>query len=84
MGRSQGHILESVFATGSTETHSGVTRSAPFTSIEKMVFDRKRDALSFFTASGTQMISISSHRTYDRLPYATTTIGDVTYTITTE
>ena len=49
-----------------------------------MVFDRKRDALSFFTASGTQMISIPSHRAYDRLPYATTTIDDSTYTITAE
>lgn len=58
--------------------------SIPFSSIEKLVFDRKRDALSFFTASGTGIVSIPRHQAYGRLPYATTMIGDMHYTITAE
>jgi hypothetical protein len=82
--RSRSHVLEGVFGSGSIETYSGVTRSAVFPSIERMVFDRKRDALSFFAASGTQMLAIPGGQIYSRLPYATTTIGDMSYTITAE
>lgn len=79
---SKNQIIESILGSGSVQTRSWVTMSRPFTSIEKLIFDRKRDALSFFTASGTQLISIPSYWIYDRLPYATTTISDITYTIT--
>ena len=81
---SRSRVLENIFGTGMSETRSGVTRSMAFPSIEKMVFDRSTDSVSFFAASGTQMVSLPSGQTYDRLPYATTTIGNMDYTISAE
>jgi hypothetical protein len=73
-----------MFGTGSSETRSGVTRSMAFSSIEKMAFDRASDQVSFFSASGTQMVSFPSGQLYDRLPYATTTIGNIRYTVSAD
>jgi hypothetical protein len=84
MDRSRGQVLESVFGTGSIETQSGVTRSIAFPSIEKMTFDRASDSISFFAASGTQMVSLPSGQTYDRLPYTTTMISNTSYTISAD
>ena len=84
MDRSRGHVLESVFGTGSIVTQSGVTRSIAFPSVEKMTFDRASDSISFFASSGTQMVALPSGQIYDRLPYATTTIGNIPYTISAE
>lgn len=78
------HIIENILGKNMVETSSGVTKSIPYPSIEKMIFDRKKDALSFFTSSGTKMISLPSGRMYERLPYTETTIGNNTYTITAE
>ncbi|MBC7498610.1 hypothetical protein H7170_03105 [Candidatus Gracilibacteria bacterium] len=79
--RSRSHVLENMFGTGSSETRSGLTRSMAFSSIEKMAFDRASDQVSFFAASGTQMVSFPSGQIYDRLPYTTTTIGNTRYTV---
>jgi len=81
---SRSRILEQTLGTGSTESLSGVTRSRILSSIEKMTFDRKRDTLSFFAASGTQMVHFPSHQIYDRLPYATTRIGDIDYIVSAD
>ncbi len=82
--RSRSHVLENTFGSGSSETHSGVTRSIVFPSIEKMTFDRASDSISFFVSSGTQMVSLPSGQIYDRLPYTTTTIGNMRYTISAD
>lgn len=78
------HIIEWVFWSGWTETRSGITLSAPFSSIEQLIFDRKRDSINFFTSSWTNMVSVPNHVVFDRLPYATTSIWDSTYTINAE
>lgn len=78
------HIIEGVLGSGSTETYSGVTRSRAYPSIERLVFDRKKDSLSFFTASGTSMVGVPSGAVFDRLPYATTSIGGSLYTVSAE
>lgn len=77
-------ILSGVFGSGSTETHSGITRSRGFTSIHQLFFDRKHDTLSFFVSSGTSMISIPNWRIFDRLPYTTTSIDNILYTVSAE
>lgn len=76
--------MENIFGSGMIESASGVTRSPVFSSIERMVFDRKRDALSFFASSGTQMVSLPSGQIYERLPYATTRIAGVDYSVSAE
>ncbi len=77
-------ILENTFGSGNTETYSGVTQSKVFPSIERLIFDRKNDALSFFTLSGTKMIAIPSGQYFDRIPYMTLSIDSIPYTISAE
>lgn len=84
MDRAKGRVLETVFGTGYTEAQSGVTRSVVFPSIEKLVFDRASDSISFFASSGTQMVALPSGQIYERLPYATTTISNIAYTISAD
>lgn len=84
MERSRGHVLENMFGSEYIETQSGLTRSIPFPSIEKFAFDRASDSISFFASSGTQMVAFPSGQIYERLPYATTTIGNIAYTISAE
>ncbi len=75
-------IIENTLGTGSTQMLSGVIISRPFASIEKLTFDRKRDAISFYTSSGNQMVALPSYQVFDSLPYARSTIGNTDYTIT--
>lgn len=77
-------ILAGTFGTGWIHSSSGITQTNPFLSIEKLIFDRKTDSLSFFTSSGTSMVSIPTGRVYDRVPYATPTIGNKNYIINAE
>lgn len=71
----------SVFGSGKTETRTGIVLSPSYPSIEKLSYDRARDTLHFYTTSGASMISFPEGKAFERLPYGTTTLGDVQYTI---
>ncbi len=77
-------ILENTFGSGNIEINSGIIQTKVFPSIERLVFDRKHDALSFFTLSGSKVVSIPSGQYFDRLPYLITVIGNTPYTISAE
>jgi hypothetical protein len=75
------NILKTIFWTWWIESHSGLTASSPYKSINNLTFDRKYDSINFYTSSGSKMISIPDGISYDRLPYMKTTIWDISYTI---
>ena len=77
-------ILDSVFGSGSIDTHFGVSQTIGYIGIHQLVFDRKNDSLRFFISSGTSMLSIPNWRVFERLPYTTTTIDDILYTVSAE
>lgn len=74
-------VLQNAFWTGSVETRTGITLSPAYGSIEKLSFDRSKDMISFFTASGSDMVAIPEMRVFDRLPYAKTNISGNAYYI---
>ncbi len=74
-------VLENIFGSGEIHTQSGVSSSPPYPRIERLSFDRKNDALSFISISGSQVVSFPENISYESLPYDTLIIGDTLYTI---
>lgn len=78
---SKNKVLENIFGSGEIQTQSGVSSSPLYPRIERLSFDRKNDALSFISMSGSQVVSFPENISYESLPYDTLTIGDTLYTI---